>query len=117
MLRYLKLPFCLFLPQGYEVLSKYVALYAANLIKDTNTLKALDLFCRYGAPANPQVSLTRFLVDRRHFIYNNRSYTPCEVTKTNIGIQRDWPGIRVLALRVQYSSRGAKDWRNALDGK
>jgi len=40
--------------QGYEVLSKYVALYAANLIKDTNTLKALDLFCRYGAPANPQ---------------------------------------------------------------
>jgi len=41
--------------QGYEVLSKYVALYAANLIKDNNTLKALDLFCRYGAPANPQV--------------------------------------------------------------
>ncbi|KAK2554336.1 Intraflagellar transport protein 172-like protein [Acropora cervicornis] len=40
--------------QGYEVLSKYVALYAANLIKDNNTLKALDLFCRYGAPANPQ---------------------------------------------------------------
>lgn len=40
--------------QGYEVLSKYVALYAANLIKDGNTLKALDLFCRYGAPANPQ---------------------------------------------------------------
>ncbi|KAK2546718.1 Intraflagellar transport protein 172-like protein [Acropora cervicornis] len=41
--------------QGYEVLSKYVALYAANLIKDNNILKALDLFCRYGAPANPQV--------------------------------------------------------------
>ena len=41
--------------QGYEVLSKYVALCAANLIKDNNTLKALDLFCRYGAPANPQV--------------------------------------------------------------
>lgn len=40
--------------QGYQVLSKYVALYAANLIKDNNTLKALDLFCRYGAPANPQ---------------------------------------------------------------
>ncbi|XP_015754892.1 PREDICTED: intraflagellar transport protein 172 homolog [Acropora digitifera] len=40
--------------QGYEVLSKYVALYAANLIKDNNTLKALDLFCRYGAPASPQ---------------------------------------------------------------
>ncbi|KAM7445695.1 hypothetical protein ABFA07_005947 [Porites harrisoni] len=40
--------------QGYEVLSKYVALYAANLIKENNTLKALDLFCRYGAPANPQ---------------------------------------------------------------
>ncbi|XP_027053913.1 intraflagellar transport protein 172 homolog [Pocillopora damicornis] len=40
--------------QGYEVLSKYVALYAANVIKDGNTLKALDLFCKYGAPANPQ---------------------------------------------------------------
>lgn len=43
------------LPQGYEVLSKYVALYAANLIKENNTLKALDLFSRYGAPANPEV--------------------------------------------------------------
>lgn len=42
--------------QGYEVLSKYVALYAANLIKENNTLKALELFCRYGAPANPQVT-------------------------------------------------------------
>ena len=48
-----------FFHQGYEVLSKYVALYAANLIKDGNTLKALDLFCRYGAPANPQVNSLR----------------------------------------------------------
>lgn len=46
-----------FLSQGFEVLSKYVALYAANLIKDGNTLKALDLYCRYGAPANPQVNI------------------------------------------------------------
>ena len=47
-----------FFLKGYEVLSKYVALYAANVIKDGNTLKALDLFCKYGAPANPQVNLT-----------------------------------------------------------
>ena len=33
-----------------------MALYAANVIKDGNTLKALDLFCKYGAPANPQVN-------------------------------------------------------------
>ena len=45
-----------FFLKGYEVLSKYVALYAANVIKDGNTLKALDLFCKYGAPANPQVN-------------------------------------------------------------
>lgn len=54
--RYVRALTICFLPQGYEVLSKYVALYAANLIKENNTLKALDLFCRYGAPANPQVS-------------------------------------------------------------
>ncbi|XP_048583111.1 intraflagellar transport protein 172 homolog [Nematostella vectensis] len=40
--------------QGYEVLSKYVALYAANAIKDGDSLKALELFARYGAPANQQ---------------------------------------------------------------
>jgi intraflagellar transport protein 172 len=41
--------------QGYEVLSKYVALYAANSIKEGDSLKALELFARYGAPANSQV--------------------------------------------------------------
>ena len=51
-----------FLSQGFEVLSKYVALYAANLIKDGNTLKALDLYCRYGAPANPQVNICQQIV-------------------------------------------------------
>jgi len=56
-----------FCPQGYEVLSKYVALYAANLIKDGNTLKALDLFGRYGAPANPQVNSFHQLVFQEIF--------------------------------------------------
>lgn len=58
-----------FVHQGYEVLSKYVALYAANLIKDGNTLKALDLFCRYGAPANPQVNSLQQLLYQETFIF------------------------------------------------
>ena len=58
-----------FFHQGYEVLSKYVALYAANLIKDGNTLKALDLFCRYGAPANPQVNSLHQPVYQEIFIF------------------------------------------------
>ena len=58
----------LFFSQGYEVLSKYVALYAANLIKDGNTLKALDLFSRYGAPANPQVYSSLYYLIGRKFI-------------------------------------------------
>jgi len=37
------------------VLSKYVALYAANLIKDGEQVKALRLFVEHGAPPNPQV--------------------------------------------------------------
>lgn len=61
--------FALFVHQGYEVLSKYVALYAANLIKDGNTLKALDLFCRYGAPANPQVNSLQLLLYQETFIF------------------------------------------------
>ena len=32
-----------------------MALYAANLIKDGDLIKALDQFAQYGAPANPQV--------------------------------------------------------------
>eukprot|EP00111_Clytia_hemisphaerica_P000435 TCONS_00001218-protein len=40
--------------QSFEVLSKYVALYAANLIKDGDQVKALRLFVEHGAPANPQ---------------------------------------------------------------
>ncbi|XP_077991845.1 intraflagellar transport protein 172 homolog [Glandiceps talaboti] len=40
--------------QGYKVLHKYVALYATHLIKENNIQKALDLYVRHGAPANPQ---------------------------------------------------------------
>ncbi|CAB4017982.1 intraflagellar transport 172 homolog [Paramuricea clavata] len=36
--------------QGNEVLSKYVAQYAAHLIKENNTMKALELFLKHGAP-------------------------------------------------------------------
>lgn len=43
---------CLF--QGDKVLAKYVALYAADLIKKNAVLPALKLFASYGAPANPQ---------------------------------------------------------------
>lgn len=41
--------------QGGAVLTKYVALYAAELIKTNAPLSALKLFAKYGAPANPQV--------------------------------------------------------------
>ncbi|KAI8482238.1 hypothetical protein Bbelb_400200 [Branchiostoma belcheri] len=39
--------------QGYKVLHKYVALYATHLIKEGQTDKALDLYVKHGAPANP----------------------------------------------------------------
>ena len=42
--------------QSADVLNKYVALYAASLIRDGDLMKALDLFAKHGAPANPQVS-------------------------------------------------------------
>ena len=41
--------------QGGPILAKYVALYAAELIKTSAPLSALQLFAKYGAPANPQV--------------------------------------------------------------
>ena len=44
--------------QGSKVLAKYVALYAAHLIKSNGTMAALQLFNKYGAPANPQVILS-----------------------------------------------------------
>lgn len=56
--------------QGYEVLSKCVALYAANLIKDNNTLKALDLFCRYGAPGKSSGNSTSLIYDPFHHNVN-----------------------------------------------
>lgn len=42
------------LPQGPHVLAKYVALYAAELIKDNAALSALKLFQVHGASPNPQ---------------------------------------------------------------
>ena len=43
--------------QGGDILSKYVALYAAELIKSNAALSALKLFNKYGAPPNPQVGI------------------------------------------------------------
>ena len=39
------------------MLSKYVAQYAAHLIKENNTMKALELFVKHGAPPISQVTL------------------------------------------------------------
>ncbi len=36
------------------MLHKYVAMYAATLIKENKVLEALDLYVRFGAPATPQ---------------------------------------------------------------
>ena len=46
--------------QGGAVLDKYVALYAAELIKTNAPLSALRLFAKHGAPPNPQVSILKF---------------------------------------------------------
>ncbi|RUS80517.1 hypothetical protein EGW08_011738 [Elysia chlorotica] len=40
--------------QNPKVLHKYVALYATHLIKNSNSLAALELYAKYGTPANPQ---------------------------------------------------------------
>lgn len=40
--------------QGTEVLSKYVALYAAHFIHEDKALMALQLFAKHGCPAKPQ---------------------------------------------------------------
>lgn len=41
--------------QGGEILDKYVALYAAELLKSNAALTALQLFTKYGAHPHPQV--------------------------------------------------------------
>ncbi|KAG8304547.1 hypothetical protein J6590_091435 [Homalodisca vitripennis] len=41
-------------PHGPQVLHKYVALYATQLIKEGNTMKALNLYSQMGSPALPQ---------------------------------------------------------------
>ena len=47
---------CFFLPspQGSDVMAKYVALYAADLIKSNDPISALKLYTVHGAPAVPQ---------------------------------------------------------------
>ncbi|KAK0069568.1 intraflagellar transport protein 172 isoform X1 [Biomphalaria pfeifferi] len=40
--------------QNPKVQQKYVALYATHLIKSNNSLAALELYVKYGAPANSQ---------------------------------------------------------------
>lgn len=40
--------------QGAGILAKYVALYAADLIRKNAALSALQLFTKYGSPATPQ---------------------------------------------------------------
>ena len=42
--------------QNPKVLHKYVAMYAATLIKENKINQALDLYVKYGAPAVAQVS-------------------------------------------------------------
>lgn len=41
--------------QNPKVLHKYVAMYAANLIKEKRILDAMDLYNKHGTPALPQV--------------------------------------------------------------
>lgn len=41
-------------PQGSGVMAKYVALYAADLIKSNDPISALKLYIVHGAPAVPQ---------------------------------------------------------------
>ena len=47
--------------QNPGVLNKYVALYAAHLIKNNKIIEALQQFARHGAPAVPQVRNDSFL--------------------------------------------------------
>lgn len=51
----LMLLFSMCLLQSYQVLHKYVALYATHLICEGSWDKALHLYVQHGAPANPQV--------------------------------------------------------------
>lgn len=44
-------------PQNAKVLHKYAALYATHLIKNNDIRKALDIYVKYGAPANAQVKI------------------------------------------------------------
>ncbi|KAF7654055.1 hypothetical protein LDENG_00075250, partial [Lucifuga dentata] len=40
--------------QNFKILHKYVALYATHLIKEGDTVKALQLYVQHGVPPNPQ---------------------------------------------------------------
>lgn len=46
--------------QNYQVLHKYVALYATHLIKASNSQAAMELYTKYGTPAQPQVRIWMF---------------------------------------------------------
>ncbi|XP_078506239.1 intraflagellar transport protein 172 homolog [Lissotriton helveticus] len=50
--------------QNYNVLHKFVALYATHLIKEGNCDKALSLYVQHGTPANPQ----NFNIYKRIFV-------------------------------------------------
>uniref|UniRef100_A0A3Q0QW63 Intraflagellar transport 172 n=1 Tax=Amphilophus citrinellus TaxID=61819 RepID=A0A3Q0QW63_AMPCI len=41
--------------QNFQILHKYVALYATHLIKEEKAPKALQLYAQHGVPPNPQV--------------------------------------------------------------
>ncbi|XP_076011253.1 intraflagellar transport protein 172 homolog [Genypterus blacodes] len=50
--------------QNFKILHKYVALYATHLIKEGDTVKALQLYVQHGAPPNPQ----NFNIYKRLFV-------------------------------------------------
>ncbi|XP_055005694.1 intraflagellar transport protein 172 homolog [Boleophthalmus pectinirostris] len=50
--------------QNFQILQKYVALYATQLIKEAEPVRALQLYVTHGAPPNPQ----NFNIYRRLFV-------------------------------------------------
>lgn len=78
--------------QSPKVLHKYVALYAAELIREDKIMNALDLYVKYGAPAMQQVYFMLLLMSlcpKYHLWYllqtqNIECY--CIILK-NLGVQ------------------------------
>jgi hypothetical protein len=48
--------------QSPKLLHKYVAMYAASLIKENKPTDALNLYVQHGAPAIPQVLVGQFII-------------------------------------------------------